>query len=478
MHNTVLVQNLKKELERIGIEVVLLKNNEKRKTFLTLFCSDEAFENIKEFSAHALLQTYNTNCKLTKRTVQLKRSLFRKYFTDNLTGLPNIYQLRKDLENEEKKRVVSIVVDDFETINSFYGYIVGDFVLEQVALFLKEKIDSKVYRVSGSEFAIVVEYFDFYRLKEFLQNLYDTISGFAIFYQKTKIMVTFTLASSASASIKHTLSKVAMAMHYAKKVRLPFWIYEDSMRLENKYKQNLLYANKVRKAVEEGRVVPYFQPIMDNKKEKITKYEVLARMIDENESVIAPDIFLPIAKKVKVYDIITRTIIDKAFEAFADKNIEFSVNLSIDDVMDADIYRYIIEKLKSFSKMAPFVTFELLESEAIEDFGKVGEFIKELKRYGAKVAIDDFGSGYSNFSYLVSMNVDFLKIDGMLIKDIDTNMDNYLVVEGIVNFAQKLGITVIAEYVHSSTVQAKVKELGIDFSQGFYIDKPKVDFKI
>ncbi len=475
MHNTVLVHNLKKELERLGVDITLLTHEDKKRTLLTLFCSDEAFENTKEFTAAVLLETYQTNCELAKRVMHTKKALFQKYFTDNLTNLPNVYQLRKELENEEKKRIVSIVVDDFETINSFYGYLVGDFVLEQVALFLDEQIDTTVYRISGSEFAIIVEHLDFYALKEFLQELYEKINGFTVLYQNTKITITFTLASSASNSMKNNLSKVAMALHYAKKNRLPFWIYEDSMRLENRYEQNLLYATKVRKAVEDGKIVPYFQAILENKTDKIVKYEVFARLLDENDNVIPAELFLPVAKNIKVYSLVTRTIIDKAFELFANKEVEFSINLSIDDVMDGDIYRHIIQKLKAYSKLAHLVTFELLESEAVEDFGKVKEFIKEIKRYGAKVAIDDFGSGYSNFSYLISMDADMLKIDGSLIKDIDTNNESYFVVETIVRFAKKLGIEVVAEQVHSSTVHAKVKELGIEYSQGFYIDKPDIE---
>jgi EAL domain-containing protein (putative c-di-GMP-specific phosphodiesterase class I) len=123
------------------------------------------------------------------------------------------------------------------------------------------------------------------------------------------------------------------------------------------------------------------------------------------------------------------------------------------------------------------VIFEIVESEVIQDFDKMYRFINEIKRYGAKIAIDDFGDGYSNFSYLIKMNVDFLKIDGSLIENVDINKNSYLVVETIVDFAHKLGIKTIAEFVHSSTVLDKVQEMGIDFSQGYYIDKPSLELQ-
>ncbi len=141
--------------------------------------------------------------------------------------------------------------------------------------------------------------------------------------------------------------------------------------------------------------------------------------------------------------------------------------------MCSEIFRFIIEKLKN-SKASHRVIFELLESDAIEDYKKVDRFISEVKRYGAKVAIDDFGSGYSNFSYLTRVNVDIIKIDGSLIENIDVDQNAYIVVETIIEFAKKLGIQTVAEYVHSSVIMDAVKNLGVDFSQGFYIDEPSI----
>jgi len=266
-----------------------------------------------------------------------------------------------------------------------------------------------------------------------------------------------------------------MALHYAREVSVPFWIYEDRMRFENEYERNLKMSGLVRHAVENSNIIPYFQAIFDNRTSKIVKYECLARLVDNNNRILSPLLFIPVAKKIKVYNIVTKTIIDKSFSAFENSNFEFSINLSIEDIMNSEIFKYILEKLRN-SNASSRVTFELLESEAIQDFKRVERFIVEIKRYGAKIAIDDFGSGYSNFSYLTKMSVDYIKIDGSLIRDLDVDKNALIVVETIVEFAKKLGIKTIAEYVHSSTVMDKVKDLGIDYSQGFYVDKPKVNF--
>ncbi|MDD2567912.1 MAG: EAL domain-containing protein, partial [Thiovulaceae bacterium] len=206
------------------------------------------------------------------------------------------------------------------------------------------------------------------------------------------------------------------------------------------------------------------------------KFECLARLIDEKDNVISPHLFLPVARRIKADNFVTKIIIDKSFKVFEKNDFEFSINLSIEDILSSEIFEYIIKKLQNYPD-AHRITFELLESEAIQDFSKVESFINEVKRYGAKIAIDDFGSGYSNFSYLTKMSVDYIKIDGSLITQIEIDKNALLVVATIVEFAKKLGIKTIAEYVHSSTIMDKVKELGIDYSQGFYIDEPTIDFE-
>ncbi len=477
MHNTVLVQTLKRSLQKLPfqVEIVLLKHDDKKHVNVIVFNINT--QDDLPLSDAVLQQLYDNNTHQHQTLLQYRTQLFERYFKDNLTNLPNLYQLRRDLQNDDDDYgLILINIDNFQTINSFYGFVVGDYVLEYVGNYLKELLqDYRVYRLSGAEFAVVANNKPgFYELKSFLEELYETIRTIDLEYQNTKIFVNFTLASSAKYDKSNVFAKVSMALIYAKQKNLPFWIYEDRMNFENEYARNLELSNIVRDGVENSRVVPYFQAIVDNKTGAIVRYECLARMIDENEKVIAPDIFIPIAKKIKVYNSVTRQIIDKSFAVFEKVPYDFNINLSIEDIMNSEIFHYIIEKLQN-SPVASRVTFELLESEAIKDFKKVDRFINEVIRYGAKIAIDDFGSGYSNFSYVTKMQVDYLKIDGSLIENIDVDEASLIVVETIVDFAKRLGIKTVAEYVHSSVVMQKVKELDIDFSQGFYIDKPTLE---
>lgn len=479
MHNTVLVQTLKSELEKLfsSTEIVLLKHDDKNSTCLTLYALNEQCD--KAFLQDEVIKVLSMQTMQKELAIkEYREKLFKRYFRDNLTNLPNIYKLRNDLDERKKFSLVVFNIDNFHTINNFYGYMVGDFVIEKVAKYLKEHIQEHLlYKLSADEFALVIdEDMGFYELKEYLEVLYERIKNIVVEYQNINIYINFTMGSSTNRDNKNIFSKVFMALKHAKETGAKFWIYEDRMNFENKYERNLQLSAIVRDAVENLKIFPYYQAIVDSKTGEIKKYECLARMTDENDRILSPALFIPIAKKIKLYNTVTKTIINKAFETFEESEFEFSINLSIEDIMSSEIFNFIMRKLKS-SKASKRVIFELLESDAIEDFIKVERFVSEVKRYGAKIAIDDFGSGYSNFKYLTKMSPDYIKIDGSLVQDIDVDKNALLVIETIVDFARKLGIKTIAEYVHSSVVLEMVKGLGIDYSQGFYIDEPSVSIQ-
>ncbi len=480
IHNRVLVQNLKSKLKKKfpNATLVLLKHDDKATTSLVVYKLKKDSEiDMQNISDNLLYHLYINN-KDDKENLHLcRQELVNRYFTDSLTGFSNIYQLRKDLQDNEHAGLISISVDNFITINNFYGYMAGDYIIEKFSKYLFNNVNEKIYRTSGTEFGIYLnENLNFYDLKEYLTSLYKKLEALTIIYRDNKINLSITMASCASMKQKNIFSKVSMALKYAKDNSLAFWIYEDRMGFEDEYEKNLEVSNMVRHAVENSKITPYFQPILNNETSTIEKYECLARLFDENDKIVPPSLFIPISKQIKVYNFITKIIINKSFEVFEKNNYHFSINLSMEDLVDSDMYDFILQKLKS-SSASKRVVFEMVESETVQDFNKIARFVKEIKRYGAKIAIDDFGDGYSNFSYLIKMDVDFLKIDGSLIKNLDVDKTSYIIVQSIVDFANKLGIKTIAEFVHSSSVMEKVKELKIGYSQGYYIDKPLISLE-
>jgi len=263
-----------------------------------------------------------------------------------------------------------------------------------------------------------------------------------------------------------------MALKLAKKKSKNIIFYSDEASLNEEYKNNLKWIQEIKDAILDDRIVMYFQPIIDNKTNTINKYESLIRLIDKDGNVITPWHFLEIAKKSKLYKKLTKIVVKKSFEAFKDNDYEFSINLTIEDILDQDIKTYIFNTLEKYN-ISNRVIFEIVESENIENFDKIEKFINKVKSYGCKIAIDDFGTGYSNFEYLMKLQPDFIKIDGSIIKSIVKDKRSEILTSVIVAFAKKMNIKTIGEYVETQEIQDKLIELGVNKSQGYFFDKPQ-----
>ncbi len=228
----------------------------------------------------------------------------------------------------------------------------------------------------------------------------------------------------------------------------------------------------VKKAIEEDRIVPYFQPIYNNEINEITKYETLVRLIDENGKVLSPFFFLDAAKNGNYYLQITTTMLEKVFAIFRYVESEVNINLSYLDMASEHVTQKLVTLLKEHPDVARRVTLELLEDEAIEDDTVFEAFIEQVREYGVKIAIDDFGSGYSNFQRIMKINPDYVKIDGSIIKNLADDPKSEVLTRAINTFSHSLGIKTVAEFVSDEAIFMKVREIGIDYTQGYYISEP------
>ncbi|MDQ1245427.1 MAG: hypothetical protein QG565_1768, partial [Campylobacterota bacterium] len=290
IHNTVLVQSLKNELNKMfpHAKIVLLKHTDKTRTCLTVYSINKKIEN-QDIENEVLRELYLQSSQKDFSIREYRSKLFSRYFIDHLTNLPNTYKLRNDLDEYKHFALVVFNIDNFQTVNNFYGYMVGDYVIEKVGKYLQEKLpDHHIYKLSGDEFAFIIDQdMGFYELKGYLDALYQKIKNIVIEYQNINIYIDFTLASSTNRDNKNIFSKVAMALKYAKETGAKYWIYEDRMNFENEYERNLQLSGIVRDAVENLKIMPYFQAIVDTKTSEIRKYECLARMVDKNEKVLS-----------------------------------------------------------------------------------------------------------------------------------------------------------------------------------------------
>jgi EAL domain-containing protein (putative c-di-GMP-specific phosphodiesterase class I) len=229
----------------------------------------------------------------------------------------------------------------------------------------------------------------------------------------------------------------------------------------------------VKEALDEGRVLCHFQPIYNHKSGEIFKYEALVRIVSKENTIVSPMQFLPQLKHTNMHYKLTQRILLIVFEKFKNNQMLVSININFSDLINPDIEETIIKHLSQNHHLASRVTFEILESDEIDDIELFKKKINLLHSLKAKVSIDDFGSGYSNFKTIIDVEANFLKIDGSLIKNIDINNKDFRVVKSIVHFASQSNMQTIAEFVHSKEVYEKLLLLDIDYMQGFYISAPK-----
>jgi EAL domain-containing protein (putative c-di-GMP-specific phosphodiesterase class I) len=268
--------------------------------------------------------------------------------------------------------------------------------------------------------------------------------------------------------------RAEMAQEYAKELGKDIVLGSEVIKDNKVFQENITWYKKLKKALEEDRIVPFYQPIVDRDK-KVVKYEALVRMIDEDEKVISPFFFLDIAKMTRNYFEITKRMIKKSFEKFNNKDIGVSINLDLHDLESNEIRNYIMEHLNKCNVKA---TFEVVESEDIRNSKEITQYLKTFQKNGAEIYIDDFGSGYANFDYLLKLSPNGVKIDGSLVKDITENKKNETMIRAIVSFSHDIGLKVVAEFVEDEKIFKKLKELGVDYFQGYYFGKPQKDIKV
>lgn len=269
---------------------------------------------------------------------------------------------------------------------------------------------------------------------------------------------------------KDIVSNVSLVHQMAKQKNMSYLVYRDDIKKSNMYKNNLLCVKKLMTALQSDRLIGYYQPIINNVTGKIERYETLARLKEEDGTIVSPYSFIDVSRKARLYPQISRKMIDICLDAIDTYEQGFSVNISGDDLSNEKTMSYLYSRLNE-CKQGHKLTFEILESESINSYDALEHFLNKIRGFGCKVALDDFGTGYSNFDYIIKMNPDYLKIDGSLIENVHNNKNTYNVVVSIVQFAQANDIVTVAEYVSDESIYKTVCELGIDYSQGYFFGK-------
>ena len=388
-------------------------------------------------------------------------------------------QLQWELEHAKKPVFIYMKLANYDQLEEFYDTKTLQKIQERSYEYLKSLFSDhfeyeKFYALGKGEYALLITAGKMQKEQciAYLQNLQQSIKDKVIEVEDFEYNIEVIMGVGFEK--EKMLESAQLAIKKMVKENISFMVFDYLAQEEKKRAtKNLQTIQMIKRALQEARIVSFFQPIIDNKTLEVVKYESLVRIV-ENDKVLSPFFFLETAKKSNYYFKITKTVIEQSFillKNFKDK--ELSINLSVIDIEQPWVREFITQKIYQAKEDAKRVVFELLEDEAVSDFDVVKEFIKEVKSKGVKIAIDDFGSGYSNYERLLAYEPDILKIDGSLIKNIEHDQVSKSAVKSIITFAKEQNLQTVAEFIENEKIFSIIRDLGVDFSQGYYFGKPE-----
>ncbi len=395
------------------------------------------------------------------------------------SSLPTRFDLMDDLQNLDLKgkhacTLINLQINDFDDITNYFGLSVASEIREQVSLFLEKNLptrSSKLYQFEMDKFMIFISgRISLIQINKYTKDLLNLINKETFFSQGQIYSISATIGVARGR--KSLFKRSYLALNEARKKESSYVIFNHKTNIEEKFLKNINMHNTIKEAIENDKIIALYQPIYNIKTKKIEKHEALIRLENEDGSLKQPIEFLDIAKKVKLYTKLTKKMVKLAVLKAATTKNYVTININMHDIENPSISRFIYNFIEK-SAIGKYITFEIVESEKITSYTKVSNFIKKLKNLGCKFAIDDFGSGYSNFEHILKLDFDYIKIDGSLIKNIDNSTENEVFVKSIITLAKELNIKTIAEYVYNKSVYEKITSLGIDYAQGYYIGKAR-----
>ena len=453
---------------KIGVSGYIIKPIEYEQINDTIYNSVYKINEYKEVNRYR---------KHLEEIIELKsKKIKQQYITDRLTSLLNRTALIDRLKSTyNKNSLIILKIDDFSTINKSYGIVYADNMLKRIAKVLANKFYKQgrlFFKLTAGEYAILCE-------GSTLDKSFELASNIKIFFHKNPLniennikFISFTMGISEGAGIellKNAILALEEARYLGNSVKINS--YHPNSEYEQKQKEQVKWLEIINEGITKDLFVPFYQPIFNNMTKKIDKYECLARLLIDDE-VISPFKFLEPLRVSRNLSFLTKTIIDKSFAYMSSNNLSFSINITEQDLFEEYLEEFLEKKMQEYGINPSRVVIEILENITLSSDKQFLNEIRKLKNLGVKISIDDFGTQSSNFSRLLEMDVDFIKIDGSFIKKMDSDERSRLIVKTIVEFAKSINAKVIAEFVSSQEIQKEVEKLEIEFSQGYLFGKP------
>jgi len=476
-----------------GVEQVWLSlvypiiNENETEALLVLDLSESFGEHLNDFNSPLMTVVWMMQIFLLLSMFLLVFLAYRYYkirkelIIDNLTSVYKKKYLEEffDKNRLEDYDVMLLDIDEFKEVNQKFGYEFGDMILKEFTQTLLSALspDAIVVRTVGAEFLVVSpksestvevqaqKIFDRLKEKKYLigneiQYLTVSMSAMSIPENSTSVQ-----------NIERLLDEKLLEVKSKGKNALAILSEEE---LSGVNYNNIDY---IKEALEEERLICLYQPIYETETKKIMKYEALVRLIDKEdpEKLIMPFHFMKLIKGTSQYIKMSKLVLQEVFNTLKRyEDLEISVNVDLDDLDNADMMKLITHNLYENRMIANRLTFEILEDHEVKDHEKVMFYLQQLKAFGSKIALDDFGSGYASYSYLIKLNIDILKIDGSIIKELKYSPDHAkTVIRSIRELAESFQYDLVAEFVSDEEIYNIIKDLGIQYVQGYYLGEPK-----
>lgn len=412
---------------------------------------------------------------------------------DPLTGLYNRRRFEEELDRtitlskriHTSNALLWFDIDRFKEINDSYGHQFGDKILIHLTTLLQKRLRKTdiISRLGGDEFAVILSNTNKETLPAIINELLKIVEQENINIEGHSLRITVSMGvvifPEQGDKKENLLTFADMALYQAKEAgRNRYVIYSPEKGWQAPIESRVVWARRIREALEKDHFLLYAQPIINLENDKISFYEMLLRMKAETGEIIPPSVYLEIAERYGFmqeinYWVVVHTIKFLAQQQKENKHLVITCNLSGKVLADTKFLIILKEELKKNNITPKSLVFEITENSIVSNFAEAKDFIMECKKLGCLFALDDFGVGLSSFAHLKFLPVDFIKIDGSFIRNLAVDKLNQRFIKAIVDIAQPLGKETIAEYVEEKETVKILKRLGVNYGQGFYFSKPK-----
>lgn len=407
------------------------------------------------------------------KTKDEKEALYMQIVHHPLTKLNNIHRLYEDLLNTKNITMILLNIDRFSHINELYGYEEGNYIIEEISHVLKllETTQNRLYHIGIDEFVLLCQDSSAEQTDKVVSLIQKKFLNSTFTHNEIDFNISFTIAIVENEN-ENIFKKANLTIKEARLISSNrVQRYHENMKVQRDLENNSKWYKEIKHALQEDRIIPFFQPIYNNNTNKIEKYECLVRMI-KHEEIISPISFLAVAEETGLLSKITRTMLEKSAEVFKHNDFFFSINISNHDLQDANFSVYVKTVLNTFKIDPKRLIFEILENNSLDNIPNSRNNISRLQELGCSIALDDFGVQSQTYANILNIKLNSIKIDGYFIKNLKDEI-SYKMVESMVYFANNVGIDLVAEFVCDKEIFDIVNKLGIKYSQGYYISEPR-----